>query len=156
MTATAPKSVTFQTTVTAVGNNTGIEVPAELITELGAGKRPPVLVDLDGYEYRTTVGVMGGRAMVSVSAAVRKATGLAGGDPVTVTLTVADTPREVVVPEDLAAALAADETAGAFFAGLSNSLQRYHCDNVTGAKTPETRQRRVEKAVALFREGRQR
>ncbi|WP_029433714.1 YdeI/OmpD-associated family protein [Blastococcus sp. URHD0036] len=153
---TAPKSVTFQTTVTAVGNNTGIEVPAELIAELGAGKRPPVLVDLDGHGYRTTVGVMGGTAMVSVSAAVRKATGLAGGDPVTVTLTVADTPREVDVPDDLAAALAADPPAGAFFAGLSNSLQRYHCDQVTGAKTAETRQRRIDKALALFREGKQR
>ncbi|RBY88526.1 hypothetical protein DQ240_06270 [Blastococcus sp. TF02A-26] len=148
--------MTFRTTVAARGNNTGIEVPDELIEALGAGKRPPVLVDLDGHEYRTTVGVMGGTAMVSVSAAVRKATGLAGGDPVTVTLTVADTPREVVVPHDLATALAADPTAGAFFAGLSNSLQRYHCDQVTGAKTPETRQRRIDKAVALFREGKQR
>jgi len=153
---THPQTLTFQTTVAARGNNTGIEVPDELIAELGAGRRPPVLVKLNGYEYRTTVGVMGGTAMVSVSAAVRAATGLAGGDPVTVTLTVADTPREVEIPADLAAALAADETAAAFFAGLSNSLQRYHCDNVTGAKTPETRQRRIDKAVALFREGRQR
>jgi antitoxin component of MazEF toxin-antitoxin module len=153
---TAPKSVTFSTTVTAVGNNTGIVVPDELIAELGAGKRPPVLVDLGGHEYRTTVGVMGGTAMVSVSAAVRKATGLGGGDPVTVTLTVADTPREVVVPDDLAAALAADPAAGAFFANLSNSLQRYHCDQVTGARTPETRQRRIDKALALFRAGKQR
>ena len=153
---TAPKSVTFSTTVAARGNNTGIEVPPELIEALGAGRRPPVLVDLDGHRYRTTVGVMGGTAMVSVSAAVRKATGLGGGDPVTVTLTVVDTPREVDVPADLAAALAADETAGAFFAGLSNSLQRYHCDQITGAKTAETRQRRIDKALALFREGRQR
>ncbi len=153
---TTPKSVTFATTVAARGNNTGIVVPDELIAELGAGKRPPVLVDLDGYEYRNTVGVMGGTAMVSVSAAVRAATGLSGGDPVRVTLTVADTPREVDVPADLAAALAADGTAGAFFAGLSNSLQRYHVDNVSGAKTPETRQRRIDKAVALFREGKQR
>jgi hypothetical protein len=153
---TAPNSVTFRTTLTATGNNTGIVVPDELIAELGAGKRPPVLVDLGGHEYRTTVGVMSGQSMVSVSAAVRKATGLAGGDPVTVTLTVADTPRAVEVPDDLAAALAADHTAGAFFAGLSNSLQRYHCDQVTGAKTAETRQRRIDKALALFREGRQR
>ncbi len=60
------------------------------------------------------------------------------------------------VPADLAAALAADEQAGAFFATLSNSLQRYHVDTVTGAKTAETRQRRIEKAVALFRAGRKR
>jgi hypothetical protein len=156
VTTTAPRSVTFETTVAARGNNTGIEVPDELVAELGAGKRPPVVVDLNGHVYRTTVGVMGGQAMVSVSAAVRAATGLTGGDPVRVTLTVADTPREVDVPEDLAAALAADPAAGAFYAGLSNSLQRYHVDNVTGAKTPETRQRRIDKALALFREAKQR
>jgi hypothetical protein len=153
---TEPRSATFETTVTAVGTNTGIELPDEILDQLGAGRRPPVLVDLDGYEYRTTAGVMGGRSMVSVSAAVRKATGLTAGDPVRVTLTVADTPREVDVPEDLAAALAAEPQAGAFFGGLSNSLQRFHVDSVTGAKTPETRQRRIEKALALFREGRKR
>ena len=153
---TAPRSATFESTVTAVGNNTGIEVPEEVLEQLGAGKRPPVLVDLDVHRYRTTAGVMGGRSMLSVSAAVRKATGLSGGDPVRVTLTVADTPREVELPDDLAAALAADEQAGTFFAGLSNSLQRYHVDSVTGAKNPETRQRRIEKALELFREGRKR
>jgi hypothetical protein len=153
---TEPRSATFQTTVTAVGNNTGIEVPEDVLEQLGAGKRPAVLVDLDGHQYRTTAGVMGGRSMLSVSAAVRKATGLAGGDPVRVTLTVAEEPREVGMPEDLAAALAADEQAGAFFAGLSNSLQRYHVDQVTGAKNPETRTRRIEKALALFREGKKR
>jgi uncharacterized protein YdeI (YjbR/CyaY-like superfamily) len=62
----------------------------------------------------------------------------------------------VAVPDDLAAALAADERAGAFFAGLSNSLRRYHVDNVTAAKSADTRQRRVEKAIALFRDGKQR
>jgi len=151
-----PASATFETTVTATGNNTGIVVPEEVIEQLAAGKRPAVLVNLNGYEYRTTAGVMGGRHMVSVSAAVRKATGLGGGDPVRITLTVADTPREVTVPDDFAAALAADEQAAAFFAGLSNSLQRYHVDNITGAKSADTRQRRVDKAIALFREGKQR
>ena len=151
-----PAGATFETTVAATGNNTGIVVPDEVIEGLGAGKRPPLLVSVNGYEYQTTAGVMGGRHMVSVSAAVRKATGLQGGDPVQVTLTVADTPREVTVPDDFAAALAADEQAGTFFAGLSNSLQRYHVDNITAAKNADTRQRRVEKAIALFRDGKQR
>lgn len=151
-----PKSVTFETTVAATGNNTGIVVPAELIEQLGAGKRPPVVVDVNGYEYRNTVGVMGGKHMVSISAAVRNATGLKGGDPIRVTLTVADAPREVAVPADFAAALAADEQAEAFFAKLSNSLRRYHIDNINGARSAETRQRRIEKAVALFRAGKQR
>ncbi len=150
---TDQRSVTFETTVAATGNNTGIEVPAELVEELGARRRPPVVVDLDGHAYRSTVAVLGGRYLVSVSAAVRRATGLAGGDPVRVTLTVADTPREVDVPADLAAALAADEQAGAFFATLSNSLQRHHVDTVNGARTAETRQRRIDRAVSLFRAG---
>jgi Bacteriocin-protection, YdeI or OmpD-Associated/Domain of unknown function (DUF1905) len=154
--AAEPASATFETTVTATGNNTGIVVPEEVIAQLAAGKRPAVLVDVNGYEYRNTVGVMGGRYMISISAAVRKATGLAGGDPIRVTLTVAGAPREVNVPEDFAAALAADEQAAAFFGKLSNSLQRYHIDNVTGAKSADTRQRRIDKAIALFRDGKQR
>ncbi|HEX4093539.1 MAG TPA: YdeI/OmpD-associated family protein [Trebonia sp.] len=154
--AATPNSVSFETTVTATGNNTGIVVPDTVIEQLGAGRRPAVLVDLNGYEYRTTVGVMGGHHMVSVSAAVRKDTGLTGGDAVRVTLTVADTPREVAIPADFAAALAADEQASAFFAKLSNSLQRYHVDSVNAAKSADTRQRRIDKAIALFRDGRQR
>jgi hypothetical protein len=149
-------SVTFETTVTANGNNTGIVVPDEAIEKLAAGKRPPVLVNLNGYEYRNTVGVMAGRHMVSISAAVRKATGLKGGDPVRVTLTVADTPREVEVPADFAAALAADDRAQAFFGKLSDSLRRYHVDNINAAKSAETRQRRIDKAIALFLDGKQR
>ena len=149
-------SATFETTLAGSGGTTGIVVPPEAVEALGAGRRPPVLVDLGGHTYRSTVAVMGGQCMVAVSAAVRAATGLAAGDPLRVTLTLAPTPREVDVPPDLAAALEADPAAGACFATLSNSLQRFHVDAVTGAKTAETRQRRVEKAVALFRSGRKR
>jgi bacteriocin resistance YdeI/OmpD-like protein/uncharacterized protein DUF1905 len=154
--AAKPGSVSFDTTVTATGNNTGIVVPDEVLEQLAAGRRPPVLVSLNGYEYRNTVGVMNGKAMISVSAAVRTATGLQGGDPVQVMLTVADTPREVVIPDDFAAALAADEQAGAFFGTLSNSLQRYHVDSITSAKSADTRQRRIDKAITLFQAGKQR
>ena len=154
--AAQPGTASFATTVTATGNNTGIVVPDEVIEQLAAGRRPPVLVSVNGYEYRTTVGVMNGRAMISVSAAVRKATGLQGGDAVEVSVSVADTPREATVPPDFAEALAADEQAGAFFGGLSNSLQRYHIDNVNAAKSADTRRRRIDKAIALFRAGKQR
>jgi hypothetical protein len=149
-------SVAFDTTVTATGNNTGIVVPDEIIERLGAGRRPGVIVNVNGYEYRNTVGVMGGRHMISISAAVRKDTGLKAGDPIRVVLTLADRPREVTVPDDLAAALSADPAAEAFFRKLPGSLQRYHVDNINAAKTTETRQRRIDKAVTLFREGKQR
>jgi hypothetical protein len=151
-----PNSATFETTVAASGNNTGIVVPEEVIGQLAAGKRPAVFVDVNGYQYRSTVAVMGGRHMISISAAIRQSTGLKGGDPIRVTLTVADAPPEVKVPEDFARALAADERARTFFGQLSNSLQRYHIDNINAAKSAETRQRRISKAIALFRDGKQR
>jgi Bacteriocin-protection, YdeI or OmpD-Associated/Domain of unknown function (DUF1905) len=154
--AAKPGSVSFDATVAATGNNTGIVVPEAVIEQLAAGRRPAVLVSLNGYEYRTTVGVMGGTPMISVSAAVRMATGLKGGDPAHVTLTVADGPPEVTIPADFAAALEADGQAGAFFGRLSNSLQRYHIDSITTAKSADTRQRRIDKAIALFRAGKQR
>lgn len=156
MTSTEPRSASFETTLTANGNNTGIVVPPDVIDQLGAGKRPPVVVDVNGHEYRSTVAVMGGQFMVSVSAAVRTATGLAGGDPIRVTLTLADTPREVAMSDDFAAALDAHEAARQFFDTLPNSLQRFHVDNVNAAKTPETRQRRIDKAIGLFLEGKRR
>lgn len=134
---------------------TGILVPAEVIDQLGKGQRPPVRVTINGYEYRTTVGVMGGQAMIGVSAAIREETGLSAGDELDVHLVVDETPRAVDLPADLAEAL---HEAGvrSFYDGLPNSLQRYHVDLVEGAKAPETRQRRIEKAATLFRQGRKR
>ena len=156
MTPGQREDVTFETTLSSTGNNTGIPVPEHVIEQLGHGKRPPVLVSVNGYEYRSTVAVMGGLYLIGVSAAVRAATGLRGGDPISVTLRVADAPREVEVPPDFAAAMEERVPARQFFDGLSNSLQRYHVDNINAAKVPETRQRRIEKAVALFLAGKQR
>jgi|SRR5665213_784201 len=150
------KTVAFDTTVTATGNNTSIVVPDAVITQLDAGKRPAVVVNVNGYEYRNTVGVMGGNCTISISSDVRKTTGLKGGDPIHVELTVATTPREMQMPADFEAALAADPQARVFFTQLSNGLQRYHVDNINAAKTDETRKRRIEKAVGLFLEGKQR
>jgi Bacteriocin-protection, YdeI or OmpD-Associated/Domain of unknown function (DUF1905) len=154
--ASRPNTVSFDTTLAVRGNNTGIIVPAELIEELGAGKRPPVLVEVNGYRYRNTVGVMGGKYMISVSAAVRKATGLRGGDAIEVSLTVSGAPQPVAIPPDLDTRFEANQQARAFFNALSNSLQRHHIDNINGAKTDETRQRRIDKAIKLFLEGKRR
>ena len=150
------KTVSFETTLSATGNNTGIVVPAELIEELGAGRRPPVLVSVNGYEYRNTIGVMRGQHLISLSAAVRKETGLSAGDAIKVQITVADKPRPVEIPPGLQSALETNPTAQAFFAKLSNSLQRYHVDNINAAKSNETRDRRINKAIALFVDGKQR
>lgn len=156
MTPEQHEAVTFETTLGSSGNNTGIPVPTQVIAQLGHGHRPPVLVTVNGYQYRSTVAVMGGQHLIGVSAAVRAATGLKRGDPIAVTLQVADSPREFDVPSDFAAAMDERPAARQFFNGLSNSLQRYHVDTIKAAKAQETRQRRIDKAVALFRAGKQR
>ena len=140
----------------AIKQATGIVIPPDVLQELNAGKKPAALVAPNGYEYRTTVGVMSGNSMIPVSAAVRKESGVAAGDLVEVRLTVDASPRSVDIPADFATAMAAAPVAAAFFQTLSNSLQRYHVDNVNGAKTADTRQRRIDKAVGLFLDGKPR
>jgi hypothetical protein len=108
-----------------------------------------------GYEYQTTPGVMDGKTMLSFSTEHRKKSGLNGGDPIHLELAVATTPREVKMPDAFLKALKDSNTLD-FFNSLSNSLQRYHCDLINGAKTEETRQRRIDKAISLFKEGKKR
>ena len=134
-------------------NVTGIEVPPSVIEALGAGKRPAVKVTLNGYTYRSSVAVMGGAYMIGVSAEVREKAGVKGGDVVDVRLELDTEPREVEVPADLTKALAKDAAAKRFFEGLSYSNKRRIVLNVEGTKNPETRRRRIEKAVEQLREG---
>jgi hypothetical protein len=149
------EQVRFATTVfSGGGTTTGIEVPGEVLERLGGGRRPKVVVDLDGYRYRSSVAVMGGRNLISLSSAHRAASGVAAGDAVQVTLELDTAVREVEVPPDLAAALDAAPAARAFFDGLSFSHRRWHVEQVTGAKQEATRLRRVEKSVAMCAEGR--
>lgn len=139
----------FHATIRLDGKTaTGIEVPADVLAALGPGKRPKVQVTINGYTYPSTVGSVGGRSLIPVSAEVRAKAGVAAGDAVEVDV-VADTqPRTVEVPEDLAAALGRAPAASRAFEQLSYSGQRRHMLAVEQAKTAETRQRRIDKAVA--------
>ena len=134
-------------------NTTGIEVPPKIIEALGAGKRPAVRVTLKGYTYRSTVAVMGGAYMVGVSADVREKAGVKGRGVVDVELELDTEPREVEVPADFASALKKDAVAKKFFESLSYSNKRRIVLNVEGTKNPETRQRRIAKALEQLREG---
>ncbi len=135
---------------------TGIEIPDEIVDRLGSGKRPPVRVTINGFTYRSTVAVMGGVYMVGVSAENRAGAGVAGGDEIDVDIELDTAPREVTVPEDFAAALDAEPEARRTFDGLSYSNKSWHVLQVQGAKTDETRQRRIVKSVEMLREGRAR
>lgn len=129
------------------GNNTGVEVPGEIIDALGGGKRAAVVIRVNGFEYRSTVGVMRGLFLVPFSADKRAASGISGGDAITVDIELDTVPREVAVPDDLDAALAAAGVRAAFDA-LAPSARKAHVTNVEGAKAAETRDRRIAAIVA--------
>lgn len=130
---------------------TGIQVPDTVVEQLGAGKRPPVSVTINGYTYRTTVAPMGGAFWIPLAAEHRTRAGVVAGEEVEVRIELDNEPRAVAVPDDLAAALAAIPTAQQAFDRLSYSNQRRHVLAVEDAKTPETRQRRIEKVMATLR-----
>lgn len=146
----------YRTTIVQSGNNTGIEVPQEVIEALGGGKRAPVKVTLNGYTYRNTIGSMGDRSMISLSKEHRTNAGVAGGDELEVEVELDTAPRVVEVPAELAAAIAAEPAARATWDKLSNSNKGWHVLQVTGAKTQETRQRRIDKSVATLKAGKPR
>lgn len=144
----------FRATIQLNGKTaTGIRVPEEVVAGLGSGKRPAVRVTINGYTYRSTVAPMGGVSMLPVSAEVRESAGVAAGDEVEVDVEVDEAPREVSVPPDFAEALDGDAEAKRFFDGLSYSNKRRFVLPIEDAKTPETRQRRIEKAVSTLHEG---
>lgn len=133
---------------------TGIEVPPEVIAALGSSKKPAVKVTVNGYAYRSTVAVMGGKFMVGVNAERRAAAGVEGGDEIEVELEIDSEPRDVVVPADFGAALDAEPKARAFFDGLSYSQRSWFVLGIEEAKKPETRQNRITKAVERLASGR--
>jgi len=135
---------------------TGIRVPPEVVEALGAGKRPAVTVTINGFTYRSSVAVMGGDFMIGVSAENRAGTGVKGGDEVDVDVELDTAPREVTVPSDFAAALDAEPAARRTFDGLSYSNKSWHTYQIGGAKTDETRARRIAKSIEALREGRPR
>jgi len=133
---------------------TGIRIPDEIMTGLGAGRKPPVRVTINGHSYRSTVATVDGRPMVGISAENRAGAGVAGGDAVDVDIEFDSAPRQVTVPADFAKALDAEPAARRTFDGLSYSNQSWHTLQIDGAKSEETRQRRIARSVDALREGR--
>ncbi|MGC4110595.1 MAG: YdeI/OmpD-associated family protein [Nocardioides sp.] len=131
---------------------TGIPVPDEVIESLAAGNRPPVAITINGHTYRTTAARMGGRFFVPLSAENRTAAGVSAGEAVTVDIENDTAPREVSLPDDLAAAM--DDQARTTYDALAFTRRKEWVRWVEEAKRPETRATRIEKTVAALREGR--
>ena len=135
---------------------TGIRIPDAIVEGLRAGRRPAITVRINGFTYRSSVAVVNGTYMVGVSAENRAGAGVKGGDEVDVDIELDTAPRLVTVPADFGAALDAEPNARRTFDGLSNSNKGWHVFQIEGAKTAETRQRRIAKSVEMLRDGRSR
>jgi hypothetical protein len=130
----------------------GLEVPLEVVEALGGGKRPPVAITVNGHSWKSRVAIMRGRHLIGLSNANRQAAGFVTGDEVEVELELDAEPRVVTAPADFARALDADPVARAAYDRLADSHKREHVRAIESAKKPETRQRRIEKAVAMLRD----
>jgi hypothetical protein len=147
----------FTATVQLAGKTTtGVTVPPEIVDALGAGRRPKVRVTIGDHTFRNSVAPMNGNYLLGINADVRQQTGVAAGDTIEIDLQVDTEPREVTVPADLAAALDGAPDARRYFEQLSYSNRRWHVLSIEGAKTDTTRQRRIDKSIALLAAGKSR
>ena len=110
--------------------------------------RAPVRVTINGHTYRSTIATMGGPPCIPLRKSNREAAGLEGGETVTVRLQLDTEKREVTPPKDLVKALKAASALEAWRA-LSFTHQREHVEAIEEAKKPETRTRRIERAIEM-------
>jgi hypothetical protein len=134
------------------GGGAYVLLPAEVLAALGGGSRMRVTGTLNGVSFASsTMAMGGGRVCLGVHKATRQAAGVDLGDVVEIEVERDDRPREVQVPDDLAAALANDESAAAAFARLSYTHRREYVESITGAKRAETRARRLAQTLDRLR-----
>jgi Bacteriocin-protection, YdeI or OmpD-Associated/Domain of unknown function (DUF1905) len=143
----------FKTKIVQIGNNTGINVPDNIIESFGVGKKPPVVITLNKFTYRGTVAVMGGKYMVSLSAENRKNAKVSGGDEVEITIELDAQPRMVELPADFEKALSKNASCRNNYEKLAPSRKKAIVLSITDAKTEETRKKRIEKAIASLAAG---
>lgn len=131
-----------------------IHVPFDVEKTFGTRGRVPVRGTLNGAPFRGSLFPMGGRHIFVVNRKLREASGVRGGETVAVTVARDTEPRVIDAPADFARALKGNEEAQAAWDRLSYTHRREHVEHIEGAKRPETRERRVEKSVALLAAGR--
>jgi hypothetical protein len=127
------------------------------VAAVGEGaRRFPVVATVNGYVWRTSVTRMGGEFLLGLNREVRQGAGVQAGDEVAVTIELDVAPRAVEVPDELAAALAADPQVSESFERMAVSHRKEYARWVAEAKQDQTRQRRVQQALEMIRAGKTR
>lgn len=138
------------------GGGAFVEIPFDVATTFGTRGRVPIKATFDGESYRGSIAPMGGRHVLGVTKAIRRTIGKAIGDSIRVTVEADLEPRTVTVPPDFAAALARSKRIAQAFDGLSYTHRKEFVEWIDGAKKPETRARRISRALGMLRERRTR
>jgi len=129
---------------------TGITIPFD-VEEVFGSKRVPVKATINGAEYRGSIVRMGGRYILGIPKAFRDAAGIKAGDNIVATIEKDVDERTVDVPPDLAAEFKKDKSLKAAWDKLSFTIRKENARDIADAKRPETRERRLEKTLALLR-----
>jgi autonomous glycyl radical cofactor GrcA len=137
----------IQTKILQFGNNTGIHLTEEMLDKLGGGRKPLVKVTLNNYTYRSAVGKVGDLFVISLSSEHRENSKVKGGDKLEILIEVDTEPRTVEIPDDFKEVLQKNESAAIGFEKLAPSKKKAMIAHISGAKTKETRNRRINKAV---------
>jgi len=138
----------FSTVLLTAGKTaTGIKIPDEIIEKLGGGKKPLVKITINNFTYRSAVAVMGGAYMVGVNAENREGAKVKGGDKIDVTIELDTEVRTIDIPAELQKALGKNAAVKKKFESLSNSKKKALTLPIANAKTDETRNRNIEKAL---------
>jgi Bacteriocin-protection, YdeI or OmpD-Associated/Domain of unknown function (DUF1905) len=139
----------FEAVLERRGQGTVVEVPFDVREAFGQA-RPPVRGTIEGVPFRSTIAVYGGRSYLGFRRELREAAGVEPGETVAIEVERDDEPREVSVPEDLAAALSEDVDAQAAWDRLSYTHRREYVEALDEAKREETRRRRLESTIAAL------
>ena len=139
----------------ATGTWTFLRVPFDVQQAFGSRARVAVRGTVNGVAIRSSLMPQGdGTHFLVVNKAIRDQAGAEAGAVVSVTLEQDHEPRTVDTPPDLTSALAEAGVAPSAFDGMSYSHQKEYVDWIESAKRPETRDRRILKAVSMIGEGR--
>jgi len=126
-------------------------LPFDVYESFGTRARIPVKGTINGFAFRSSIFPMGGgKFYLVVNKQMREGAKVKAGDTAEFLLEKDDAPREIETPADFAKALKANKDAQAVWDRLSFTHRKEYIGAIVEAKKPETRMRRIEKAIEMI------
>lgn len=131
----------------------GVYVPFDVPAVFGTRGQVKIICTIDGEPYRGSLAPMGGKHLLIILKRIREKIGKKAGDTVRIVLKQDTEPRTIKVPEDFTAALAENQKAKEVFDTFAYTHRKEYVTWIEEAKRPETRERRIAKAVDMIANG---